>query len=97
MTRPRRRLASFESGDAGAELFHCTGGFAAGDHRQGGLVQTFAKVNLNEVDADGLNANEHLPGAWLWDFEIDKAKNFGSARGLNLNCFHDRDKHQPKG
>ena len=91
------RVAGGESGNAGAELFYGARGFTARDQRQRGFVDAFAEVDLDEVDADGLNAQQDLARSRLGDGQVGELKNFGSASRVELNGFHDCDKDEPWG
>src|SRR5208337_3411589 len=73
------RIAGGKSCDAGAELLDRAGSFAAGDQRQGGLVNAFAEIDLDEVDAYGLNAYEDLSRSRLGNGQIGDLEDFGAA------------------
>ena len=73
------RVAGGKSCDAGAKLLDGPCGFAAGDQRQGGFVNAFAEIDLDEVDADGLNAYQDLTLSRLGNGQVGDLQNFGSA------------------
>jgi hypothetical protein len=75
--------------------FHRAGGFAARDHGERSFVDALAKVDLNEVDASGFNADEHLACLRLGDGQVGELEGFGSACVLDLDGFHDLLKDQP--
>ena len=93
----RDGIAGFESGDSGTKLFHGARRFAARDHGEGGLVNALPKVDLDEIDAGGLNADENLARSWLRDGQVDKLQSFRPASGLDLDGFHDLIKNEPWG
>ena len=74
------RIAGFESRDAGTELLHGARGFAARNQGERGLVDALAKVDLDEVDAGGLNADEHLARPWLRNGQVDKLQRLQARR-----------------
>ncbi len=72
-------IAGFESSDAGTELFNRSRGLAAGNQRERSLVDAFAKVDLDEIDAGGFNADENLTRSRLGNWQVDELKNLRPA------------------
>ncbi len=91
------RVAGCESRNAGAELLHRARGFAAGIRGQRGLVDAFAEVDLDEVDAVASMRIRTWPGPGSGMGSSVSCKNFGSASRMKLNGFHVRDKDEPWG
>ena len=89
------RITGGKSRNAGPELLHRAGGFAAGDHGQRGLVNAFAEIDLDEVDADGFNAHQDLARSRFGDGQFGQLQNFGSASRMKLDGFHGFDKDEP--
>ena len=85
----RDRIAGGKSGDARAQLLHCARGLAARNQGQRGLVDALAEVDLDEVDAGGLNADQHLSRPRLGDGQIGELQNLRPACRMNLDGFHD--------
>ena len=84
------RVARGKPGDARAQLLHSTRGLAARSEWQRGLINALAEVDLDEVDPDSLNTDQHLPRPRRGNGQIGQLKNFRAACLVNLDCFHDR-------
>src|ERR1700683_3200504 len=85
------RVARGEPRDARAEFFHGTRSFTAGGEWERGFIDALAEVDLDEVDARGLDAYEHLTRFGNRNGEISELQYLGPAGRVNLNCFHDWD------
>ena len=83
-------IACSESCYAGTEFFDGSRGLAARHERERCLVLALAEVGLNEVDASGFNADQHLARAGMWNGQFDQLKNLWPAGLLNLDGFHIR-------
>ena len=83
------RIPGRKSRHARSQFLDRARGFAARNKGQCGLVDALAEVNFDEVDPGGLNANQDLARPRLRNGQIVQLQNFRSARGMNLDGFHD--------
>jgi hypothetical protein len=85
---PGDAVASFDGGDLIADGDDGSGGLLTGDEGQFGGVAAFTEVDVDEVDARGLETDERFSGTWGWGGKIAEGKDFGTAGGQNLNGLH---------
>ncbi len=84
-------------GVAGSESAHTRSQFldrprslAAWNQRQRRFVGAFAEINLDEIDADGLDADQDLSRPRHRNRQLGQFKYLRPACGANLDSFHDR-------
>src|ERR1035441_976727 len=80
------KIASY----AGTEFFNSSRGLAAGSEGKRCFVLALAEVDLNEVDANGFNADQHLARARMGNGQVGQLKNFRAVCLENLDSFHMR-------
>ena len=91
------KIAGFKPSDAGAKFLDGSRSFTAGREGNGSLVLTFAEVDFDEVDASGLDADQHLSRARMGNGQIGKLENFRSTCLGDLDGFHMRVSMNPWG
>ena len=65
--------------NAGPQLLHRARGLAAQDQRHRRLVHTLAEIDIDEVDPDGFDADQHLPRSRLGNGQLGQLENFRPA------------------
>ena len=53
-------------------------------------IPPFAKINIDEVNARGLNLDDRFIGFWGWNWKFDKGENFRAAGLRDLDSAHEK-------
>ena len=80
-------VADLEVFDALAELDHFAGGLIAGRERSGDRIVAVAEINVDEIDADRMIADENFAAPRRRQFDVLDPHHLGSANLANPDGF----------
>ena len=84
----RHPIAYLQVRDIGADGYHLSGCFLAGDERHHRLVASFSVVHIDEVDAGGDDLYDCFRTFGFGHREFHQLKHLRTACTFHLNCFH---------